>query len=53
MVQEMIQIDKDKLIKIKKLNKAELVAFKLFLHHERNRHIEDIDMIDSTLNEIR
>jgi len=49
----MITLDKQKLIEIEKLNKAERVAFRLFLLHERDRHREDIVNINKTLRELK
>ena len=47
-----IKEDSMRLIVEAKLNKAELKAFKIFLLHERDRHIDDITKIDETLRKL-
>jgi len=47
-----IELRKDKLIDEDKLNDMELKVFKVFLKHERNRHLEDIANINKTLREL-
>ena len=47
-----IKEDSFRMIVEAKLNKAELRAFRVFLLHERDRHIDDISKIDETLRKI-